>query len=327
MDEPVVSLKRIPRALLRPRETFEGWLPGLRATAVVVALLCTLNGASVAFAGNVVTAEVDGSVTVDNPRHPPDWVCDGESNSDGWDCDASETIQKPLRPAASSAVGGAAVAAAFAPLVWVLLFAGLFVVVSGTAGGRDAEAANAFYEGAAVAAVAAIPGVLRYLLRPFAVERSLADWTYPRSLDGVGPAAIDALTPDGTLWAAVLVISGVWTAAVLYGATRAQFRDSNAAAGAVAVAALLTAVLSIPLSDGGLIDGSLGGLGIVLVLVAVPGLLWARTFISISKAFELIGFRGTDEVEPASWYVGLHRLIALCGIALGFVFAGGLAYV
>ncbi len=322
-----MSLKRIARAFFRPRETFDGWRPGLRTAVVVVLLLCTLNGASVAYAGNVVTAEVDGSVTVDNPSHPPEWVCDGESTSDGWDCDAPETIQKPLRPAASSAVGGAAVAAAFAPLAWVLLFAGLFVVVSGAAGGRDGEAADAFYEGAAVAAVAAIPAVLRYLVRPFAVQRSLDDWRYPSTLDGVGPAAIDALSPDGTLWAAVVVVSGVWTAAVLYGATRAQFRDTNTAAVPVAVAALLTAALSILLSDSGLLDGTLGGLGIVLVLVAVPAFLWARTFIQISKAFELIGFRGSREVEPAPWYVGLHRLAALCGIALGFVFAGGLTYV
>lgn len=321
-----MSLKRIPRALLRPHETFDGWRPGLRTAVVVVLLLCTLNGASVAYAGNVVTAEVDGSVTVNNPSHPPEWVCDGES-SDGWDCDAPETIQKPLRPAASSAVGGAAVAAAFTPLAWVLLFAGLFVVVSGSAGGHDGEAADAFYEGAAVAAVAAIPAVLRYLFRPFAVQRSLDDWRYPSTLDGVGPAAIDALSPDGTLWAAVVVVSGLWTAAVLYGATRAQFRDSNRAAAAVAVAALLTPVLSILLSDSGLIHGPLGGLGIVLVLVATPAFLLARTFIQISKAFELIGFRGSREVEPAPWYVGLHRLAALCGIALGFVFAGGLAYV
>ena len=322
-----MSAKRILRALYRPRGAFDGWRPGVGVAVVVVVLLCALNGVSVAYAGNAVTAEVDGSVTVDNPSHPPDWVCDDGTNSEAWDCNASETIQKPLRPAASGAVGGAAAGAAFVPLAWVFLFAGLFVVVSGRVGGDDGEAVEAFYEGATVAAVAAIPAALGYLLRPLAVERSLGDWTYPSTLDGVGPAAVDALTPEGAIWAAVVVVSGLWTAAVLYGATRAQFRDSNVAAAAVAAAALLTAVLSIPLPTGGLIRGPLGGLGIVLVVVAAPGLLWARMLIEISKAFELIGFRGSREVEPEPWYVALHRLTALCGLALGFVFADGLAFV
>jgi len=321
-----MSPKRALRALLRPREAFDGWVPGRRTVVAAVVVLCALNGASVAYAGDLVTDEVSGSVTVDNPDHPPDWACGDSTAVDLGDCDAPETIEEPLGPPANAAVGGATMAAVFAPITWILTFAGLFVVLSGAAGGRDGEAVDAFRDGAGVAAIAAAPGILRSLVRPLAVERSLADWSYPTSLDGVGPAAVDALTPEGTLWLAVVVLTGVWTAAVVYGGARAFFDAERVVAGAGAVAALLTVAGSVFFADGGL-SGAPFGLGLLLAFVGAIGFLGAYTYISISKSFELIGFSGSREVTPDAWYVGAHRLGGLALLAVGFLFVDGLAFV
>jgi len=174
---------------------------------------------------------VDGTVTVENPEKLPDWVCeDSETNmptvnDDG--CDAPATIEEPLRDAASSAVDDVVLKAALAPFAWVVLFASLLAAASGTVGGRDGAVFAAFRDGLGIAALAAVPAVLRYLARPVAVQRALADWTHQGTLDGVRTAAVHALFPDGPFWVAVVVISGIWTAAIVFAGARAIFEPES----------------------------------------------------------------------------------------------------
>lgn len=321
-----MSLQRFLRALLRPREAFDDWTPNTALAVVVLVSLCALNAAAVAHAGGAVADEVEGTVAIDNPAKMPESVCEDPemelSNADG--CDAPATIQEPLRGAASSAVDDVVLKAALAPAAWVVLFASLFAVCSGSVGGRDGEVFAAFRDGLGIAAIAAVPGVLRYLARPVAVERSLADWTHPGTLDGVRTAAVHALFPDGPLWLAVVTISGLWSAIVVFAGARGVFEMEVGLAAPLAAAAFLTTAASAALGNGGW-TGTPGGIGLLLLGGGVAGLLAAHSYISISKEFELIGFSGSRKVDPRPWYVGMHRIVAFCAVLAGFVFLDGFA--
>ncbi len=71
---PVVNLKRYIRALYRLDEAFDGWTPTATVALVVVLALCALNAVAISTAGGAVASHVSGTVTVDNPNRPPDWV-------------------------------------------------------------------------------------------------------------------------------------------------------------------------------------------------------------------------------------------------------------
>ncbi|WP_225336452.1 hypothetical protein [Halomicrobium urmianum] len=323
-----MSPKQYFSALLRPHEAFDGWTPSVAVAVAVVALLCVLNAASVAYAGDAVAGEVSGTVTVDNPERPPDWMCESPDANAGafGDCDAPETTQKPLRPAAIDAVDAVTLKAAFSPFAWVLLVASLFVVVSRRAGGSDGDALGGFRTGLAGGALAAVPGGLRALARPVLVERALVDWSHPGTLDGVGTAAVRALFPDGPLWLAVVLVSGAWSAAVVYGGALDDDDRAGSGAAVVAVLAFVAASGSAVLGNGGW-TAAPGGFGLLLIAAGVVGVVGSYTFIELSKNHELIGFRGKRHVEPRGWYVALHRIGAAVAVAAGFVLLDGHALV
>ncbi|WP_226023736.1 hypothetical protein [Halomicrobium salinisoli] len=323
-----MSSNQYLRALRRPREAFDGWTPPLSVAVGVVVLLCAVNAASVAYAGDAIAGEVTGTVTVDNPERPPDWVCDGPSAGevDFEGCDEPETVERSLRSAATDATDAIALKAALAPLAWTLLIGSLFVVVSRRAGGSDGAAIDAFRDGLAVGAVAAVPGSLRALGRPVAVERALADWSHPGTLDGVRAATVGALFPDGPLWIAVVVASGAWTAFVLHGGASSAGEWTDGEATVIAGAGFVAVAASLVPADGGWI-GVPGGFGLLLIAGGVVGVVGSYTFIELSKNHELIGFRGKDRVEPKGWYVALHRIGASLTLAAGFVLLDGHALV
>lgn len=320
-----MSLEEYALAFFRPDRAFDGWRPDGRVVAGVVLLCCVAAAASFAVSGGDVTAAVDGTVTVDNPNDPSESVCEGDS-AEYWNCDAPPTVERSLSAAAAEAVGGLPLKAALVPLAWVLFVATLVVVAAGRIGGRDAETMTALADATGITAIAALPGLLRAVARPVAVERGLADWTYPASLDGVGPAAVHAMFPDGQLWSVVVAISGLWTAVIVYGGARGAFDVSQRRAGAVAVVAGLSVAASAFLTQGGWFGGP-AGLGVVFVVGGAVGLAATRTLITISKTLELIGFSGSQRVEPKSWYVALHRLGAAFALAVGFLLLDGLALV
>lgn len=321
-----MTLSRNFHALVLPHEAFDGWSPGLRVVAVLVIGLCAVSGASIAFVGDAITDEVSGSVSVDNPDRPPEWVCDGGDTAAFYNCDAPETVQRSLETAASNAVGGATPKAAFAPLTWVFLIGGFLVLVTGRAGEGDGTAIAAFRDGLGVAALAAVPGLLRYVVRPIAVERAVTDWTHPGSLDGVRTAAVEQLFPEGTLWLVAVIVSGVWTAAIIYGGTAAVFEVGRGRAALVAAVAFVSTAASAIFANGGWIGAPIG-FGLLLVIAGILALLGAYTYITFSKDLELIGFGGSEQVTPEPWYVGLHRAGAVIGLALGFVLVDGIAVV
>ncbi len=321
-----MATKRYIRALFQPHEAFDRWAPRLRVAVGIIVVLCVLNGMSVAYTGGAIAGEVSGTVAVENPERPPDWVCEDSSFDTYGSCDAPRTLQEPLQPAASDALNLVIVNAVLAPLAWVLLLAALFVLISGEVGKSDSDVLGTFSDGARIAALAAVPGLVRYLFRPVAVERALKDWTHPSSIDGVQTAAVNMLFPDGPLWMALVLLSGLWSATIVYGGARAFFESEQTTAVLVAAIALITTTGSVVLTNDGWINVS-SGIGFLLFVAGVAGLLGAYTFISISKSFELIGFSGSEGVTPRPWYVGLHRIAAVCALGLGFVWMDGLAVV
>lgn len=318
-----MSLKQHVLALVRPAVAFDGWRPDGRVVVALVLLCCVASAASIAVTGDAVAAAVDGTVTVENPNKPPEWMCDGET-AEYHDCDAPATVERSLQAAAAGTLDGARVKAALVPLVWTLLLAGLLVMVLGLPGRGDGEVLDAFTDGVGIAAVAAVPGLLRAAARPLAVERSLAGWSHPQTLEGVRTAAVEALFPDGTLWLAVLVVSALWTAAILYYGTRGAFGVGPKGAGAVAAAGASTIGASAIMADGGWF-GAPGAMGLLLVVVALVGVLGSYSYITIAKTFELIGFSGSEKVDPRPWYVALHRIGAFVVLVVGFVLLDGIA--
>ncbi|MFC3959026.1 YIP1 family protein [Halovivax cerinus] len=318
-------LKRSLRALVLPHEAFDGWTPGPRVVVGIVVVVCLASGVSMTLAGDAVADEVEGTVAVDNPYGPPEGVCDGERAS-FYNCDAPETVDRSLGTAASNAVGGVTPRAALAPFAWMVLIAGLPVLVAGRAGRGDGDAIAAFRDGLGIAALAAVPGLLRYAARPIAVERVVADWTHPGTLDGVRTAAVSQLFPDGSLWLAVVTVSGVWTAAIVYGGVASAFDVGRGKAALIAAVAFVSTAASAALANGGWIGAPIG-FGLLLVVGGIVGLLGAYTYSTVSKELELIGFGGSETVTPEPWYVGLHRAGALIGLAFGFVLVDGIAVV
>lgn len=313
--------KRLLHALHSQQETFAEWTPSVRVAAGVIVLLCVVNGASAAVTGGSVTDAVSGSVTVENPNHPPEFACDGTTNLTVSSCGAPETIEKSLRPAASSVVDGVVLEAALTPLAWAVVLAGLFVLVSGRGNEDDEGAVEALRDGLGVAAVAAIPGVLRYLGRPVLVERALADWTHPGTLDGVRAAAASAMVPNGPVWLVVAAVSGGWTAVIVYGGVSGVFGDGRIRAAVAAAVAFLTSGGVAAVSGTGL--PGLPVVGLLVMFVGFVGFIGAETYIVVSKEFELIGFSGSDEVDPQPWYVALHRIGAFCVLLAGFALVAG----
>lgn len=69
------------------------------------------------------------------------------------------------------------------------------------------------------------------------------------------------------------------------------------------------------------------GAGLLLAGAGFVCVVYAYTFISRSKEFELVGFDGGEQVTPKPWYVGLYRVMGLGLSALGFVLFDGLLLV
>lgn len=124
--------------LLRPNRYFaERDVNGLHAVAIVavvtLALLATFYGI-----GLILAAQIDGTVSVDNPERPPDRIC--ESDSDVFDqsgCDQPRTVERNVDSQIWMAWHGMAGRLLVSvPLAWLLIGA-LLHMGSWLAGGEQ----------------------------------------------------------------------------------------------------------------------------------------------------------------------------------------------
>lgn len=84
--------------LLRPRRYFSDREVNFFRVMLLVGLLAAAGPLTIYGVGWVVTDNVDGTVLVDNPTRPPEWVCDdGEGPfGDDPDCDAPKQVDRDV---------------------------------------------------------------------------------------------------------------------------------------------------------------------------------------------------------------------------------------
>lgn len=116
---------------------------------VVVGALSIVMAGSVMAIGTIVAGTVDGPISVENPDHPPEWVCNGDTSTadEVWDCDAPETIDRDPQVMANEAVGGYVPFALLGPpVLWLLgtvvLFTGGRLANGDPSGGGTAALAG-----------------------------------------------------------------------------------------------------------------------------------------------------------------------------------------
>lgn len=123
--------------LLRPRTFFAERDLDVRRLVAVVLLLALAGPATLYGVGWIFTTHIDGTVMVDNPERPPDWICQDDSGiHDREGCDQPRQVQRDVDSVIWSALHGVAGRLLLAgPVAWLL--AGLLLHVgSWLAGGE-----------------------------------------------------------------------------------------------------------------------------------------------------------------------------------------------
>ncbi|WP_161972929.1 Yip1 family protein [Halostella pelagica] len=145
--------------LLRPDRYFDGRQISL-ARGIAVVLLVTVGlTAGVYSLGFIVTENIDGTVTVDNPDRPPENFCDGtfESANSNADCDEPATVDKDIDVFLWKAVGSVAGQMIVGvPVLW--LFVGLLLYAGSWLFDGDGPRSNAWV----VAAWGLVPSVVSF---------------------------------------------------------------------------------------------------------------------------------------------------------------------
>lgn len=322
------SLRTLLGAFVKPASALDDGLP-FRVGATVVVLLCVANAVATAHSAGVVAANTHGSVTVDNPGHPPDWICDQPDTAEQYEryqsaCENEpETIDRPLSRYAGNAVGGLVWNALLAPLAVWLAVSGVLVLAFGGASADDPADRVGFSGVMAVTGLGLAPAVLRYAARPLFVERAVADWSVPpATVEGAKTAAVEAMTPEATLYAVVVVATVAWSAYVWRGGWRAVLDTTNRRADAVAVTA--AGALAVPAFNPVYFGPEAFPYGVLFLLLGGVGLVFPRVLEHVQLAFDLIGTRGGDNVELKPWRVALEQGVSLLLVLGATLAVGGL---
>lgn len=201
--------------LLRPRRYFASRPTHLPKVLAVVGLLLFTGPLTVYGVGWVLTGAVDGTVTVDNPNRPPDWVCEDRSDGDSaFDCDEPAQLERDVDAVIWDVMGEfAGPAVAVYPVVLLvltlLLHAGVWLV----------DADGSWFTTATVATWGLLPAVLVVAGLVVALRYSVDPVTVAPG-DDVGAALapleaqLRAVRPYRT---AGTVIASVWGAAIWRG--------------------------------------------------------------------------------------------------------------
>jgi hypothetical protein len=259
---------------------------------------------------------VPGTATIDNPEKPPADQCTEPS---GWpddmtwhtpsECTLPDTVDVDLGGAAQQRLFSAVLGAPFAlSLLWLSVGGAGYLLTAAESFGRTlGRAAWAF-----------LPVGLLWLVRATGVAVLAPTLSYAESPDGVrAEAAALALGSAEPTLLAVSLVGLAWGLYVLAGAFAAEtgsWTGGTLAATPLAVFGLL-GVTGSPLQVQTSADGFLPAVLLFLALFGVPLLVVPRGWIQFQKTFELIGFRNTRDVEPADWYVALHRVGGLLVVA------------
>ncbi|ELY90164.1 hypothetical protein C483_11658 [Natrialba hulunbeirensis JCM 10989] len=198
---------------------------------------------SIYFIASILGGTIDGTVAVDNPNRPPEWVCDGPAGEmhETSNCDEPETIERDggslVYEAATDYVGYVAV------LPFVMWLVGGLVLF---AAGRLANGSPSLGGTFALAGWAAVPEFARLTAGLLAIAYALSDETITQ-LEQAPNVIETALGPVEPVLAVATIATVVWQWALLTGGLQQDADLSRAAAG-VAVGIPLSIVLLLSLA-------------------------------------------------------------------------------
>lgn len=329
------SLRRLARALTRPTAAFaDGGVPSIRLAVVAVAVVAVVNAAATAAGAATVTDAITGTVVVENPARPADWICEQALAGDDFYAEYEDacrnqpvTVEEPLADYARDATSGLVALALVAPAAAWIAFGGLAAVLSGGSAPDDRTDRVFLTPVLAATAVGMLPSVVRYAARWYSVEQSVTGSLRPSpgTAAGVRSLTVDSLTPETTLYLAAVVATAAWSAAIWRAGWRAAIPDADRRVDAVAVAAAGVVVLAAlrPFYPG----GEAVAYGVLLFVLGVVPLAVPRVTERFDLWFDLIGTRGGEHVELKPWRVYLEQGTGLLMVLAGAVGLGGLLFV
>ena len=295
------------RVFLLPYRRF-----GPRAAVVAVLFTAVVCGGATLATADIVADTTSGTSSIDNPNKPPAWTCDRETGFDATPpgCSAPAEVEVDRSDHASTAIRQLLGGTLFAIVGTWLLFTGLFTTATTVpaAGTRAAWALPPL----------TIPAVVRVA----AARRLAPARAWPAELDALTTAVRRVALGDGATTVTVAgLVALVAIGLVLYAMARDVGIDQWGPLGAVVAVAVLAVgpVLGPPSPDD-------IGLGLLLVAVGLPTTLAPRLVSRISAQTSLIGYSGSDQVEPTAWRVGVEHAFGLLLIAAGLCLARFPAY-
>jgi hypothetical protein len=313
------------RVLVRPADVLDEWSPSFGLSLAVVALVALVCAVGVGLSAGFAAEHVDGTIRIDNPERPPDWVCEQRDSFEGdsafrdGSCDQPEQVSFALGPFAHRVVMGQAWVAFAAVLLSWPVAAGFFHAL---AWGREAAG---FGRTLSYTAWGFLPAVLRYAALPFAFDSALADWPVPQARDPLEAGLLGLLADPAIGWFSMLVlVTLAWQAYVFTEAVRAaRGVERGHAATVVAVPTLVSGAFTLGRIGLGFGTAEAAPAALVLVATGLAPLLAPYAIVMFDIQTDLIGTRGGENVEPAPWRVRLTRLAGVGFTAAGVAMLGG----
>jgi hypothetical protein len=325
-----MELPRPISVLVQPLSAFDQPRTDLSIAVGIVLLVAAVHTGSLWVTAGIFADTVDGTVMVENEDRPSEYRCqvhhpDIETSLDIHTepppgCDKPKRVPLALGDYAERVIGNAALSAGFAVvLAWLLLGWLVHLVSTNVSDYR-------YRETLAATAWAFVPALLPALARPIIFNVTADTYAYPNTLDALAATVESLAVGFGSIpFTVVGLVALCWQGYVLFGICTGLYEVP------VHRAAVIVSILL-----GGFFVGSLFPipsapeftfLGTLLVLSGLFSARYARGLIVFNTKFELIGMRGTRDVEPADWYVKLHQIGGSALAAFGFLLYRGFSYV
>ncbi|ELZ91894.1 hypothetical protein C440_16319 [Haloferax mucosum ATCC BAA-1512] len=221
--------------LLKPREYFESKSLSFGRAVVVVALVTVVTTAGVGGLLWTFTQQLDQQVSVDNPEHHPEHMCEQYEPGGAFDdidappgCDAavSETVDKRLGDMVWQEVSWLIPSVLIgAPLVW--LFEGFFLYLGGLVVGGEGR----FTDTLVVAGWGMVSKLFRLLVVVALMSYQLSQLSLPDSPAGARDAILGVISGVSPVAAVAVFVAIAWGTYIrTYGLARAHDVDVSSAA-------------------------------------------------------------------------------------------------
>lgn len=322
-----MELPRPISVLFRPQSAFDQRRITLSTAFAIVLLVAAVHTGSLWVTAGIFADTVDGTVMIENEDRPSDIVCQRDFPETSLEihtepppsCDEPKRVPRDLGAYAGEVINNAALPAGFAILLAWLLLAWLVHLISISVSDRR------YRETLAATAWTFVPALLPALSRPIILDITADTYAYPNTLDALAVTVESLAIGFGSLpFTVVGLVALCWQGYILFGICT-ELRDVPVRPAAVIITITLGVFFVgafIPMPA----DPELAFMGVFLVLSGLFAARYARGLIMFNANFELIGMRGTSDVEPADWYVRLHQIGGSAVAAFGFLLYRGFIY-